>query len=239
MSRSPAALARRLALVVVASAVVIGAVPAPAGAQSAAEGSVADDTAFVVALEADGDATVTLRLTFHLDREVEREALARLRENRSAVAAGFEAGLERVAARTAAGTGREMRIADVAVDVSTAGGTGVVELSATWVGLAAVEEDRLVVSQPFADGFTPPGRFVVRGPEGYAVAASSPDATTTDDGSAAWAAGSSLDGFEAAFVPADAAAGRSQPLPGFGFAAAALALAFVTAIAVLAAHRGD
>ena len=219
---------------------MVGALAAPAaGAQTATGDAAAGETTFLVEVAEDGDASVTLRLTFDLDRRAEREALERLRTNRTEIVAGFRAKLEAVAARTASETGREMRIEATDARVSTEGGTGVVELSATWVGLAEVEGDRLVVSDPFADGFTPPGRFEVRGPEGYEVAASIPEAATTTDGSATYVAGTSLDGFEAAFVPADASGGGPLPQPGFGFPAAIVAVGLLAGVSVLAGRRVD
>lgn len=231
MSRIDAGDTRRIALVSLATLVALAAVAVPAvGAPPATE-----DTTFVVALSEDGSATVTLELTFDLDREEERQALARLRANRTAIAAGFGEQLQAVAARTAAETGREMRVTDATVEVSTAGSTGHVALSATWTGLARVEGDRLVVSEPFADGFQPPGAFVLRGPEGYELAASVPSASTTAEAEASWQAGSSLDGFEAAFVPASSS--PSQSLPGFGFPAGIIAVALVAALSVALARR--
>lgn len=230
---------RRIVPPLLAAVVLLGTVPvAAAGGLTTSEAPTAEETSFVVALEADGDATVTLRLTFDLDREAEQRALERLRENRTAIATEFREGLRAVAAGAAEETGREMRVPAADVSISTEGRTGVVELSATWVGLAAVEEDRLVVGQPFADGFEPPGRFEVRGPEGYVLASTTPTAPTTADAAASWAAGSSLDGFEAVFVPADAASdSSSQPLPGFGFAAGVLAIAVVAGSAGLIVRR--
>ena len=226
---------RRLALVAVAVVVLLGAIAGPAaGTQTAAEGSANGATALVVDLAEDGDATVTLRLTFDLDRDEERRALDRLRENRTTIAAAFEEQMRAIAERTAAETGREMSVASADVAVTTEGSTGVVELSVAWTGLAAVEGDRLVVSQPFADGFEPPGRFEVRAPEGYVLAETTPSAASTTETGATWAAGSSLDGFEAAFVPADA---TSTSLPGFGAPAALVAVALVAGTSALVARR--
>jgi len=226
---------RRLALAALAAFVVLGAVAAPvAGTQTATGDSAAGDTTLVVDLAEDGDATVTLRLTFDLDREEERRALERLRENRTAIATAFEEQMRAVAARTAEETGREMAVTSADVAATTEGSTGVVELSVAWTGLAAVEGDRLVVSEPFADGFEPAGRFEVRAPEGYVLAESTPSAATSTETTATWEAGSSLDGFEATFVPADA---TSTSLPGFGAPAALLAVAIVAGTTALLARR--
>jgi len=227
---------RRLVLAVLATTVVLGSLAAPAaGAQTGTDGSAGGHTALVVDLAEDGDATVTLRLTFDLDREEERRALERLRENRTEIASTFEEQMRAVAARTAEETGREMAVTSADVAVTTEGSTGVVELSVAWTGLASVEGDRLVVSEPFADGFEPAGRFEVEAPEGYVLAETTPTAASTTETGAAWEAGSSLDGFEAAFVPADAS--TSTSLPGFGAPAALVAVALVAGTAALLARR--
>lgn len=237
MRRTAPGATSRLAVATIAAAVVLGAVAVPAvGTQTATEAPASQETALVVALEEDGDANVTLRLVFDLDREEERRALERLRENRSAIASAFEAQMRSIAADTAEETGREMQIASSDARVSTDGSTGVVELSVTWVGLAAVDGDRLVVSDPFADGFEPPGRFVVRGPEGYVLADATPQAVNSTDAAATWEAGSSLEGFQAAFVPADA---TSTSLPGFGAPAAIVAVGLVAGASGLARRRGS
>lgn len=225
-----------LALVVL---VVLGAVAPPAagtqtGTERSATGGDAADTALVVDLAEDGDATVTLRLTFDLDREEDRQALERLRANRTAIADGFETRMRAIAERTAERTGREMAVTGADLTVTTEGSTGVVELSVEWTGLAAVEGDRLVVSQPFADGFRPPGRFEVRAPEGYVLAEATPAAASSTDATAVWSAGSSLDGFQTVFVPADA---TSTSLPGFGAPAALVAVALVAGATALLSRR--
>lgn len=226
---------RRFALGALTAIVVLGAFAGPSAGAQTAERSATEDTTFVADLAEDGDATVTLRLSFDLDREEERQALARLRENRSTIAAEFEEELAAVAARTADRTGREMRVSGSSVRVSTDGSTGVVELSATWVGLAAVEDGRLVVSEPFSEAFRPPGRFEIRGPEGFELDAAAPASETTAAPGASWPAGSSLDGLQVAFVPADSS--TSQSLPGFGFPAGIVAVGVVAAVAVIAARR--
>ena len=226
---------RRLVLALLATAVVLGSLAAPAaGAQTGTDDSAGGHTALVVDLAEDGDATVTLRLTFDLDREEERRALERLRENRTEIASTFEEQMRAVAARTAEETGREMAVTSAEVAVTTEGSTGVGELSVAWTGRAAVEGDRLVVSEPFADGFEPAGRFEVEAPEGYVLAETTPTAASTTETGAAWEAGSSLDGFEATFVPADA---TSTSLPGFGAPAALLAVALVAGTTALLARR--
>jgi len=92
-------------------------------------------------------------------------------------------------------------------DLETIDGTGDVTLSATWNGLAAVEDDTLVVTEPFASGFEPDRRFYLVGPDGYELESATPDPDERGDGYLAWEAGSDLDGFE---VVASAVDGGSE-----------------------------
>ncbi|MFB6119263.1 PGF-CTERM sorting domain-containing protein [Halosegnis sp.] len=113
----------------------------------------------------------------------------------------------------------------------------------TYSGLAAVDGDRLVVTEPFASGFEPDRLFVVRGPEGYAVSEAASQPTATDDWSGRYEAETGLDGFAVSLAPTETEStgtttdGGGEPTetggqPGFGVVAALVALA-----AVLVARR--
>ncbi|EMA65279.1 hypothetical protein C461_14323 [Halorubrum aidingense JCM 13560] len=184
-----------------------------------AEPAIEEGSAFVVALESDGDATVTLVLTYDLDDASDEAAFEKLRESPENTTARFGDRMSRIAERTATQTDREMTVSDVRAEVESADETGVVRLSATWTNLAAVDGDRLVVSEPFASEFRPDRPFVLIAPDGYALAdaAVDADATTAPDGddaaTAEWAAGTDLSGFSAAFAPSDAAGVTDGSLP--------------------------
>lgn len=226
--RSPGAL---VVLVVVAS-LVVAAVPAGAAATAG--------SAFVVTLSGDGDAQVTLRLPVDLGAQADEATVERVERNHSAMAKRFRDRLARVAERTASATGRSMRVSAASVDVSAGDSTATVELSATWEGLAAVEGDRLVLAEPFASGFQPAHRFVVRAPEGYAVASATPSPGGSADGAASWPAGTDLDGFRVEFAPGDeAAAGATSagPMPGFGLVAGVAAVLVIGLLGRLALRR--
>jgi len=206
---------------------LLSALVAP-GAVAAADGPATTDavaeegSAFVVELDADGDATVTLVLSYDLADGDDEAAFEALRERPENVTANFGDRMSGIADRTAAETDREMTVSDARADVESADGTGVVRLSASWTNLAAVEGDRLVVSEPFASEFRPDRQFVVVAPDGYALAdATVPaDSTTAADdagsATATWTAGTDLSGFSATLVPgdaADAATDGSLPTP--------------------------
>jgi hypothetical protein len=210
------------AVAAVATVAVICALLAPGAAAldgPGAEPAVEEGSAFVVALDADGDATVSLVLTYNLSDAADEAAFDDLRERPENVTSRFDDDLSRLADRTATETGREMGVSAVRTEFESANGTGVVRLSATWQNLAAVEGDRLVVSEPFASEFRPDRPFVLVAPDGYGLADATVEANATsaaDGGDAAtakWAAGTDLSGFSAAFAPSDAAGVTDESLP--------------------------
>ena len=206
----------------VATAALIGALLAPGAAAldgPGAEPAAEEGSAFVVALESDGDATVTLVLTYDLADADDEAAFEDLRERPENVMGPFGDRMTRIAERTATQTGREMAVSDVRAEIESEDGTGVVRLSAAWTNLAAVDGDRLAVSEPFASEFRPDRPFVIVAPDGYALADATveADSTTAPDGSnaatAEWTAGTDLSGFSAAFAPSDDAGATDDSVP--------------------------
>ncbi|WP_424014046.1 DUF7345 domain-containing protein [Halorubrum xinjiangense] len=196
----------------VASVAVIGAFLAPGVAAldgPGTEPAVEEGSSFVVALDADGDATVTLVLTYDLADADDEAAFEELRERPENVTARFGDRLTRIAERTATETDREMRVADARTEFESTNETGAVRISATWTNLAAVDGDRLVVSEPFASAFRPDRPFVLVAPDGYALADATveADATTpaseTGAASAEWRPGTDLSGFSVTLAPAE------------------------------------
>lgn len=162
--------------------------------------------AFVVELSADGSATVTTVYTYDLATDDDRAAFRSLNNDDGALAnvtARYASRMEGVAATAETESGREMSISDPVAELRTVddGDTGLVALSVTWEGLAAVEGDQLVVGEPFASGFEPDRQFLLVAPDGYRLADASPAPTATGDGRAEWAAGTDLTGFAATVEP--------------------------------------
>lgn len=211
---------RRGLLVAVAAVALFGTLFAPVATAlhdgAATEPAIEEGSAFVVELEPDGDATVALVLTYDLADSDDETAFERLHENAGNATARFEERIAGIADRTTAATGREMAVANATVEASTTDGTGVVRVSASWTNLAAVDGDRLVVSEPFAGEFRPDRPFVLVAPDGYAItdATVDPDAMTpveeTGPATAEWTAGTDLSGFSATIAPADAAGGTTD-----------------------------
>jgi hypothetical protein len=196
------------------AALLIGAAVAP-GAVSAQEAVADDRSAFVVDVEEDGDATVSLSLTYALDDESDEAAFDRLREDTANVTQRFDERLSRIANRTASETGREMSVSDVEAAVTTTDGVGVLTLSATWSNLAAVEGDRLVVESPFANDFRPNRPFVLVAPDGYALTDTAVPADRSEGPVTEWNAGTDLTGFSVTLAPSEAVDGAttSESLP--------------------------
>lgn len=235
-----------VAIVVVLAAGVAG----TAGATTAGSGpaSHGDREAFVVDLRADGSADLVVRYAFDLADEDRRAAFEELGTNetsRTAFRERFRDRIGSVVADAERATGREMTVTNATIDVRTAGPTGVAELSVTVDGLAQTDGGEVVLTEPFASGFTPDREFRVLTPESLAVESMTPQPDGRADGELYWAAGTKLSGFE--LVAADsgdgsdggdgddgATAGGSGP--GFGAVAALAGLAGAL-IAVLIGSR--
>jgi PGF-CTERM protein len=243
MIRSPNSSSYRTAIVVTIVLVSLLTTPVALATQ---EGT-PDETVepgFVVSLQETGDATVTLRMTFDLTTQNESDAFQRYSETpdaRDTLKSNFRNGLERVASDASAETNRLMRIGDVTADLESRNDEGVAELTVTWTNLTATDGDALVVTEPFASGYTPDRRFTVEGPDGYTLRDATPSPDERGDNSASWQAGTDLAGFEASFAPADSSVATAsgtpasnQSGPGFG---PLLAMASVFGALLLARRR--
>ena len=213
----------------------------PAAAQSGGE-------AFLVELDAEGDADVSVTYVYDLENDDEADAFGTISQNetvRAAFADRFESRMGAVAERSAARIDREMSAANAAIDLGRADGIGLVTLSVHWDGLAAVDGEAMTVTEPFASGFSPDRPLTVSAPDGHAITAATPTAPDGDGATATWDAGSDLDGFEvtAERTGAESATGGAdetptgdgtEDAPGFGIGVAAIAL---LAAALLARYR--
>lgn len=210
------------AAVALAAALALGAVAAPAAAQP--EQNQNAEPSIVVEVQADGDAVVTLTATYDLTSQAERDAFESMQndeEARENATRRYAERLDSIAKSASERVDRQMRVpADGAsLELEKRGEVGVVRYSATWENLAAVEGDRLVVTEPFASNYGTDRPFVLVAPDGYAVTSASPGADADGSASATWNAGAELDGFEATMEPAGDS-GSADSLPGFGVGAA-------------------
>lgn len=218
--------------VVIALALALTATPiAAASGGSMAAATDESEPAFVVDVHADGAADVTVRSTFDLTDDDERTAFESLAEDDSATQAAldrFESRMDTVAAAASDRVDREVSVTNPTIDLRIVGDVGVVELRITWNGVAAVEDDRVVLTEPFASGFTPDRPLTVHAPGGYELLEVEPPADETSATSATWGEGTDLDGFQATFDGSEREStdDGDDGLPGFGVIAGLLAVVF-------------
>lgn len=187
--------------VLVAVLLVAAAAVAPVAAHEGHE----TGSSFVVDLNRDGSARVTLALTYDLETDDERTAFRTLQNDSEARADArerFRTRIASVAADASEATGRDMRVSDPAIDLSVTdnGSVGVAELSVTWTALAATNDGELVVTEPFASGFEPQGEFTLRGPDGYTLESATPSPDGRMGNALTWESGTDLSGFTVTFV---------------------------------------
>jgi hypothetical protein len=144
----------RAALVALLGALLLASLAA--GSAAAAAPDAGGNLTFAVQLQEDGDARWTVRASFALETDSQRQAFADL-------AAAYERGetpglgletFRNASDAAAVGTGRPMTIRDVtrgsASDATIANGTGWLSLSFTWTNFARIGEDgQLLVDDAF------------------------------------------------------------------------------------------
>lgn len=235
-------------LVVIVCLVTVPVAATAATAQSTeSAATLPAESAFVVDIETDGSARVTLVTTFDLTTDSEREAFEALRTNETAREQRtnrFATRMQVIANRAENDTGRDMAIRNSAMAFTTENDTGIVGLSVTWDGLAAQEGDRLVLREPFASGFDIDRPFRVVGPDGYALGTATPTPTNQQQNSATWSATTQFEGFETVFTPAeggtatDTGDGTSGAgAPGFGIGVAAVSVLVASGLLVARRHQ--
>lgn len=194
--------------------------------------------AFEIRPQSDGSGQIHVIYAFDLTDDARAEAFEEIRTNETVKAAfedRFRARLAVVAADAAERTGRDMAVQDVDLSVRTVHQTGIVEISLTWDGLAAVDGDRLIITEPFASGYEPSRPVHLLVPDGYNVASVTPDPTDRDSKRLAWEAGTDLGGFEVKLEPGDATTGELGETdggsgPGFGVITVLMAIVATAAV---------
>lgn len=204
---------------------------------SATPAAAATEPSMTVELADDGSAELSITATFDLDSDDERAAFDDLRNSetvREAYTDRFRDRWQALATATAESTGRQMAIQDVSLDLTRDGSTGAATITATWSGLAAVDDGRLTLTEPFASGYVADRPVTIVLPDGYNVASVQPEPSSDDDGTLTYDAGTAFDGFE---LVAEQSAGDGTDAgtngegttggnaPGFGVIAALAALA--------------
>jgi len=213
-----------------------------------------DEERFLVEVDGDGDAEVSMTLAYDLDDANDAAAFEALRENetvRARLSQRFENRMAAVAEDASAATGRAMSVNDTNAEFRRDSDSGLLTLSIGWTNLAAVGDNRLTVTEPFASGFEPDRPFTVVVPDGYDVVSAEPAPSASNGTSVTWASGGPLDGFEVVAeadgekgakettgtaAPDEGAgtpdAGDTDDAAGFGVAATAVALLGAALLAI-------
>lgn len=176
---------------ILALAVVVGlAVALGAGVGAAAHDEPDRDEILGIELESNGDATVYHIDSYNLSNESHQEQFAEFEDNetkrqqrRDEMVAEFE---------DAAAGGRErseldMQIEDPRVETYEQDGYGRVAVVVRWRNLAVADEERVVVSEPFAGGYEPDlNRVAIHGPPGYRRGTTQPEPARARANSSLW-----------------------------------------------------
>lgn len=178
------------------------------GAVAAAE---ADDRPadgqLVIELDTNGDADVVFTDEFDLTDPQQRALFEDLRESeefRRAAAGQVRGGMQSVSERVAEDLDRELVIGEVTAETTVDGETGTVAYGFRWENLAALEGERIVLSEPFSTYTSLDRELVVVAPDGYELASVSPEPSRQDDAVARWPGLTEFgDGFEVVAAPAE------------------------------------
>lgn len=224
---------------ILAVLVALATISAPAAAQAEEP-----EEQITVDVNQDGSAEMQFHFTYNLSDSQSKEAFEDLNTDEEAQASlesDFKSGLVSVADSAENKTGREMSINDVSSEFKTSdsGETGVVVLTATYDGFAAVEDDQLVVTEPFASGYSADMPVTINAPEGYTINSVTPEAAEQSESSVAWETGDSLEGMQVTMSADEAGQTDSSnesavSTPGLG---AIIALTAISVAALLARHR--
>lgn len=174
------------------------AIATPAAASTAADEL--EEPAFRVELDETGDATVSLVTVYDFEDADERDAFDSLAADESAqgeLLDRFADRLDSVASDVE--TDRETSVAAESIDLRAESDRGIVVLTASWDGFAAVDDDSLVVDEPFASGFESDRTLEIVGPAEWTIESATPAPSQTDGSTATWDPGTDLDGFEVVF----------------------------------------
>ncbi|MFT4884904.1 MAG: PGF-CTERM protein [Natronomonas sp.] len=195
------------------------------------------DGRFLVELDADGDAQISLEQEYNLSNDAERDAFESIHNDSAArreAAEQVQQDTEYVNNVADDETDREMVVGEVSVETSVDGDVGTVAYRFTWENLAATEEGRLILAEPFSLYDELDRKLVVVVPEEYEITSATPEPDEQNATSASWAGFTSFSdpegGFEVVAESEDASSGDGA---GFGPAVAVGALL----AAALLAHR--
>lgn len=143
-----------------------------------------------IELAADGDATVYYVESYNLSNESERAEFEEFQDNetkRQQLREETVTGFEEAAAGGRERTELDMRIEDPAIETYEQDGHGRVAVSVQWRNLAFADEERVVVTEPFAGGYTPDvNRVAMHGPPEYQRGTTQPEPARARANSSLW-----------------------------------------------------
>ncbi|MDR9431298.1 MAG: hypothetical protein RI568_11460 [Natronomonas sp.] len=144
---------------------------------------------FIVELEPNGDANVVFTDEFDLTDAEDRAAFEDAQSNaelRAAAAQQFREEMQFVSDEASADLDRELRVGEVTVETAVDDETGIVAYQFRWENLARIEDDRLVLSEPFSTYDSLDRELVVIAPEGEALTSVSPRPERLGEEAATW-----------------------------------------------------
>lgn len=174
----------RLLVVLCLAAVAIG-----VGAGTVAAVDTPASGQFIIELDTDGDADAVFTDTFDLTDDDERAIFEDARDDpelRAAATAQFREEMQFVSDVASEDIDREIRVGEVTMETTVDGETGVVAYLFRWENLAAVEDDRIVLSEPFSTYDSLDRELVVIAPEGGELTSVSPPPQRQGEDAATW-----------------------------------------------------
>ncbi len=158
------------------------------------------DGQFLVELESSGDAEVEISAALNLTDDEQRESFEQLEDDesvREAIAEGFREDMQFVSREASRETDRELIVGEVTVETERDGDdVGVVTYRFRWEALAAVDDGRVVLAEPFSLYDELDRELVVVAPEDHELVSVTPEPDESNATRASWAGFTPLDGFE-------------------------------------------
>ena len=173
----------------VAVCVVAVAIGLFGGSAAAADADAPADGRLLVELDDEGGADAVFIDAYNLTVDGQRAAFEDIRQNderRAAAAAELRSGLQSVSDEASAGIDRELRIGEVTVGTRVEGDAGIVAYRFRWENLTRVDEDRVVLTEPFATFDALDRQLVVAAPAGYELTEVSPPPERRIENTVGW-----------------------------------------------------
>lgn len=185
----------RFGLMLAVVVLVFGAVAGTAGAaETASNGQL------VIELESNGDANAVFTDHYNLSNPSQRAVFEDAREDealRASAETQFQEQMQAISDEASADLNREIRVSEVAIGITIDGNTGIVAYQYRWENLAVVEDDQVVLREPFSTYDSLDRELVVIAPEGDEIVSATPQPQRRGDDAVSWPGFSQFgEGFE-------------------------------------------